>query len=161
MIIWINGSINSGKSTVAKLLASKIKNAAIIEVDKFHEFIAWMPIKEAVPLNLQNCLSVIKNFHKAGLNVIVPYPLSEKNYQFVDPQLRKLGAQTYYITLAPSLEVALKDRGTRKLDDWERARIKYHYEIGLPRPPFGQIIDNSNQSPEETVEEILKIIEGR
>ncbi len=53
MVILINGSINSGKSTVAQILAKKINRPALVEVDRLHEFIEWMPIDKAVPLNIK------------------------------------------------------------------------------------------------------------
>ena len=62
MIIFINGSINSGKSTVAKLLGKKLGKTAILEIDRFHEFLEWMPIGEIVPINLKNAVSLIKNY---------------------------------------------------------------------------------------------------
>jgi deoxyadenosine/deoxycytidine kinase len=52
MIIWINGPINSGKSTIAERLAKKTDSTAVIEPDKFYEFIPWMDISEAVPIIL-------------------------------------------------------------------------------------------------------------
>lgn len=159
MIIWINGSINSGKSTVASLLSKKIGNCAIVEIDKFHEMINWMPIEKAVSVNLKNAVSTIEVFVKEKLNVIVPYPLSEKNYQFVNQQLKKLKTKIFYITLSPKLEIVLQNRGRRKLDSWEKNRIKHHYHIGIHKPSFGKVIDNSNHTPKQTVEEILKIIE--
>ena len=58
----------------------------------------------------------------------------------------------------PKLEVSLKDRGDRKLDDWERERIKYHYKVGINNPSFGIIIETSEQTPQQTAEEILKLI---
>lgn len=160
MIIWINGTINSGKSTVAKLLAKKIPNCAIVEIDKFHEMISWMPIDKAVPINLKNALASIKIFNKEGLNIIVPYPLSDKNYKLVNQQLKKIKTKIIYITLSPKLEIVLQNRGKRKIDQWERKRIKYHYHINIHQPSFGKIIDNSNQTPQQTVEEILRIIRG-
>ena len=36
MIIFINGSINAGKTTVAKILATKLSNSALLEIDVFH-----------------------------------------------------------------------------------------------------------------------------
>ena len=42
MILFINCSINSGKSTIAKLLAKKIKNSAILEIDFLRAMINWM-----------------------------------------------------------------------------------------------------------------------
>ncbi len=155
MIIWLNGSINSGKSTIAKMLAKKIDNPAVIEPDKFHEFIAWMDISEAVPLILKNTVCVTKNFVEKDLNVIISYPLSEKNYTYINPQFEKMNVQVKYFTLAPKIKEALRNRGDRKLNDWEKQRIKYHYKIKIHKPNFGEIIDNSKQNSEETTQEIL------
>jgi hypothetical protein len=44
MIIFISGSINAGKSTIAKLLAKQLPNTALMEVDALREMITWMPI---------------------------------------------------------------------------------------------------------------------
>ena len=155
MIILINGSINAGKSTVAKLLAQKITKVALVEIDALRNMIEWMPISESIPINLLNAVSVIKNFSLSGLHVIVPYPLSQKNYDYMMDSLKDIEVKKYVFTLAPQLEKALTNRGTRELDDWERNRIKHHYEIGINNPTFGEIIDNSNQTPEETVDYIF------
>lgn len=155
MIIFLNGSINAGKSTVAKLIAKELPNTALIEIDVLREMINWMPIDEAIPLNLENAVSVITNFAKRNLNVVVPYPLSEKNYDFLMENLKDLNTDIRVFTLAPQLEKVLTNRGTRELDDWERERIQHHYAIGIPNPSFGEIIDNSNQIPEETAKYIL------
>jgi uridine kinase len=155
MIIFLNGSINAGKSTVAKLLAKELPNTALVEIDAFHEMIDWMPIGQSIPLNLENAASVITNFVKRNLNVIVPYPLSQKNYDFMIENLKDLDTDIHVFTLAPQLEKALTNRGTRELSDWEKERIQHHYDIGIPSPTFGETIDNSEQTPEETTEYIL------
>lgn len=156
MIIFINGSINSGKSTVAKLLADKLSNTALLEIDDLRGFIKWMPIEQAVPINLENAVAVIKVFLNKGLNVIVPYPLSKDNHQYFLDGLKKIDKNINVFTLSPKLEIALTNRGHRELDDWEKERIKYHYSIGIPNPEFGVVIDNSDETPEQTVEKILK-----
>lgn len=158
MIILLNGSINSGKSTVAKLLATNLTNSALLEIDSLRQIIEWMPIDQAVPLNLENALSIIRNFSKHKIHVIVPYPLSQKNYEYLKNGLNDLSTPIVVFTLAPTLEKALTNRGGRELDGWERERIKYHYKIGIHTPSFGEIIDNSEQSPEQTAEYILKKI---
>ena len=155
MIIFINGSINAGKSTVGKILTKEIPKSALIEIDVFHEMIAWMPIDDAVALNLENAVAVIRNFSKRGITSIVPYPLSEKNYRYVVDALGDLNEKIYSFTLSPTLAIALTDRGERELNDWERKRIAHHYEIGIQQPSFGEIIDNSHQMPEETAKIIL------
>jgi len=158
MIIFLNGSINAGKSTIAKLLVQKLSDVAIVEIDAFHEMIGWMPIDKAVSINLENGLSVIKNFIKQEINVIVPYPLSQKNYDYMISGLKDLEIDIHIFTLAPKLEEVLTNRGTRELTEQEKERIKHHYDIGIPNPTFREIIDNSEQTPQETADYILSKI---
>lgn len=155
MIIFLNGSINAGKSTVAKLLTSELPNTALVEIDTLRAMIEWMPIEQSIPLNLENAVSVITNFVRKGLSVIIPYPLSQKNYDFLTENLKDLNTDIRAFTLAPKLEKALTNRGTRELDDWEKERIQHHYDIGIHNPTFGEVIDNTNQTPEETAGVIL------
>lgn len=156
MIVFINGPINSGKTTVAKILAKRLSDVALVEVDTLRDMIGWMPIDRAVPINLENAVSVIKNFLKRGLNVIVPYPLSQKNYEYIMAELKDVNDEIHIFTLAPKLERALINRGSRELNDWERERIRHHYDIGIHSPSFGDVIDNSDQKPEETADYIFK-----
>lgn len=158
MIIFLNGSINAGKSTIAKILAKNIANTALLEIDVFHEMVKWMPIDQAVSLNLENAVSIILNFAKRNLNVIVPYPLSQKNYEYMTDNLKEINAKIYFFTLAPKLEKVLTNRGTRELADKEKDRIKHHYDIGIQNPKFGEKIDNSDQTPQETADYILSKI---
>ncbi len=160
MIIFLNGSINAGKSTVAKLLVKELPNTALVEIDVFHEMISWMPIEQSIPLNLENAVSVITNFVKRKLNVIIPYPLSQKNYDYLMENLNDLNTAIHIFTLEPQLEKVLTNRGTRELNDWEKKRIKHHYNIGIQNPTFGEIIDNSDQSPEETAQAILEKLQS-
>jgi adenylate kinase family enzyme len=156
MIIFISGSINAGKSTVAKILASKIPNTANVEIDNLHDFIHWLEIDKAVPINLENAVLVINNFAKHGFNVVVPYPLSQKNYEYLK---RELGDnELYFFTLSPDIKKAQSDTKDRTLTQWERNRIQHHYNIGIAKPAFGKIIDNTNQTPDETVEEIISLL---
>jgi hypothetical protein len=64
----------------------------------------------------------------------------------------------YFFTLAPRMDIALKNKGERQLQDSEKERIKFHYEIGIQKPTFGEIIDNSGQTPRETAEKILSTV---
>ncbi|MFA5736784.1 MAG: hypothetical protein WCX70_02565 [Candidatus Paceibacterota bacterium] len=155
MIIFINGSINSGKSTVGKLLIKELSKAALLEIDALREMIDWMPIDQAVPINLENAVSLIRNFANQEFDVVVPYPLSQKNHDYIMDQLKDVNAKIFVFTLAPKLEKALANRGTRELNNWEKARIQHHYDIGIHNPSFGEIIDNSNQTPEKTRDYIL------
>ncbi len=158
MIIFINGSINAGKTTVSKLLQEKIPQTALVEMDSLRNFIDWLPIDEAIPITHENGISVIRNFVMSGFNVVVPYPLSLKSYNKFIEALKSLNTDIYAFTLSPKIEVAVINRGNRELDQKEVDRIHHHYKIGIHNPGYGVVIDNTNQSPEETAEEILRQI---
>lgn len=155
MIIFLNGSINSGKTTIGKLLQNKLPNTALLEIDTLRDMVSWMPLEKSIPLNLQNSISLIKNFVSQDLNVIVSYPISQNNYDFFMRELVNINTPIHFFTLSPSLETILENRGERELNDWEIERIKYHYEIGINNPAFGIVIDNTAQTPDETCSGIL------
>ena len=160
MIIFISGSINSGKTTIANLLKNEFPRTAHIEVDALREMIDWMPLEESIPLNLKNTLSLTLNFLKENMNVIITYPLSKEEFEFFNRNL-PLEVQRFFFTLNPRIDHALTNRGTRKLSEWEVERIKYHYQARVNDPGFGITIDNTMQSPEETVSDMLYYIEQR
>lgn len=158
MIIFLNGPINAGKSTIAKLLVEELPDTALLEIDTLRKMIDWMPIDQAVPINLENAVLLIRNFAKRGVDLIVPYPLSQKDHDYMLDQLKDVNTKIFTFTLAPKLEKALTNRGTRELNDWEKSRIKHHYEIGINNPSFGEVIDNSDISAEEVKNYILSRI---
>jgi len=156
MIILLSGSINAGKTTVSKQLIRLLPRTAHVEVDDLREFIRWMPLAEAIPLNLQNAVAVTRNFVGYGLNVVLSYPLPQDNYDYLVRELTPLGVPIHCFTLNPDLAAAVTNRGTRDLTEWEMKRIPYHYETGINSPPFGIVIDNTRQTPEETARQILE-----
>ncbi len=165
LILNINGPMNSGKSTVSKILVNLLANATFIEVDELMSD----DEQEKLGLSLQQGwlerhkrlkqkLQTLKKSHEYE-TVIFAYPIADNTYQdwksLEDNQTRFLN-----ITLAPSLEECLKNRGERELDDWERNRIKEMYEEGYQNRPYSDfIINNDNQTPKETAEIIKGFIE--
>lgn len=155
MIIFINGSINAGKSTIAKLLTERIPQTANVEIDALRNFIGWQELDKAIPINLDNAISIIRNFHKNGYNVVIPYPLSENNYKYIQEWLQDISNELYFFTLVPTIKKAQTSTQERKISEEEYKRIQYHYDIGIPSPSFWKTIDNTLQTPEETCNEIL------
>lgn len=165
LILNINGPINSGKSTVSKILVNLLPNAIFIEVDEL------MSDEEEAKLGLSTqdgwaerqkrlneTLLALKQSRKYE-TVIFAYPISENSYKkwssMADDTTKFLN-----ITLAPSLEECLKNRGTRELDDWERNRIKEMYEEGYQNRSYSDfIINNDHQTPKETFEVIKGFVE--
>jgi adenylate kinase family enzyme len=156
MVIFINGSINSGKTTVAKLLKQKIPGTAHIEVDDLRAFIDWMPLEESIPINLDNTALLINSFSKREISSIVTYPLNQDEFEYLTAKIKSKEV-IYFFTLNPDLEIALSNRG-RELTEREKQRIKHHYQIKINNPGFGIVINNTQQTPEETAEKILRYI---
>lgn len=157
-IIFIDGNMNAGKSTVAKLLARQIDRPAVVEIDELRHFISWMDVRDTIRLNWENALLLTKNFIKNDFNVIVPYPISIDNYNFIASQLVDVDAKLYFITLNPPTRVLLKNRGTRRLSRSEKVRIGELDKNGIAKQEYGLMIDNSKQEAQETVNEILSYI---
>ncbi len=158
MIILLNGSMNAGKSTVAKLLVSKIPKTAHIE--KLRQFIEWMSIDESVPYNMQNIISLTRNFITMGnLNVVISYLISSENFKIISKGLEDLNVPIFAFTLAPDINVVTTNRGTRELKIWEVEQIKKTYAENFHNPEYGVIVNNTHQTPEETAKFILDKIQ--
>lgn len=149
MLVFISGSINSGKSTTAKLLAEKL-GAEFIDFDDLRT--RSRELEKDIPKVFEKGIQKINQLAAEGKSVVTNYVIRPEDYEMLQQKL-KVDKQ-YYFTLAPRLEVVLSHRG-RRMSDWEYERVKYHYATGIPQPPFGEIIDNSDMSVEETAEKIM------
>jgi hypothetical protein len=66
------------------------------------------------------------------------------------------------ITLAPPREVALSNRGGRRLRKWEKARIDEMYSEGYHARSYSDlVIDNANLTAEQTVSAIQEFLRER
>jgi len=155
MIILINGSINSGKTTIGRQLAAMLPQTAHVEVDALREFVAFLPLDDAIPISLENAAAVARNLARRGFHIVLTYPLGPADHAYLQAQLADLNTPIHTITLSPPLATALTDRGTRPLTDHERRRIREQYADNRHNPPFGITLDNSAQTPTETATTIL------
>jgi len=155
MLIFISGSINSGKTTVSKLLSEKL-NAEYINVDDIADTIPNFSLKTGLDKVMTLAIAAINNSAAKNKDIVANYVLRKKDYERLKNEVKT--KEQYVITLAPRLEVAQSQRGDRKLTEWEIQRIKHHYDSGIASPKFGYIINNSDVTIEETVDQIIKII---
>ncbi|HEU5187316.1 MAG TPA: shikimate kinase [Candidatus Saccharimonadales bacterium] len=155
MVIFISGSINSGKTTTAKALAKKL-GAEFIDIDDLKDRITNFDLAKDIPKVIALAIDDINKLTNAGQSVVVSYPIGAKDYKQITEGLHD--KKPLFITLAPRLEVAQSKRGDRELTEWEVARIKHHYDTGIATPAFGEVIDNSDLSVDETVTAIERLI---
>lgn len=156
MIIFISGSINSGKTTTAKALAEKI-GAEFIDIDDLNDRIPNFNLESDIPKGIAIAIDEINKLTQAGKSAVISYPIRREDYEQIKTGLIK---DPLFITLAPRLEVAQSKRGDRELSEWEVARIKYHYETGIASPSFGRIIDTSDMTLDQVVQEIINGIKS-
>lgn len=155
MLIFISGSINSGKTTTGKLLADRI-GAAFINVDDLNDTIPNFNLATDLDKSMDLAIQTINNYTRQGRNVVANYVVRQEDFNRFEHEIE--AQPQIVITLAPRLDVAQSKRGDRKLSDWEVSRIKHHYDTGIASPKFGHIIDNSDLTLEDTVDHIMKIV---
>lgn len=161
MIILINGPINSGKTTLARHLAATMPRTAHVEVDTLREFVAFLPLAEAIPVSLENAATVTRNLVRRQFHVVLSYPLGVQDHAYLLAAWADLGVPIHTFTLAPPLATALADRGGRALSDHERRRIREQYADGRHRPPFGSILDTTHLAVAETADAIRRQVASR
>lgn len=155
MLVFISGSINSGKTSTSKLLAAKL-GAEFINVDDLNDRIPNFNLKTDLDKSFDLAIAEINERLDAGKDVVANYVVREKDWRRLQKEVRP--TNLFLVTLAPRLEVAQSNRGSRVLSEWEISRVKHHYDTGIATPLFGHTIDNSDLSLEQTVDKILDII---
>lgn len=165
-ILNINGPINSGKTTISKLLQKKLPKSFFIEVDELlsddEQKKLSLSRKEGWAERLQRLDKIVVQEKKLLRYeyIIFAYPMTEKVYHqwmlWEDNCTRFIN-----ITLAPNMCICLQNRGTRELSETEKARIKQMYLEGYHCSKHANlIIDNSEQTPDETAKEVLNYLDG-
>jgi broad-specificity NMP kinase len=155
MLVFISGSINSGKTTTSKMLASKL-NADFINVDDLNDTIPNFNLATDLDKSMDLAIEKINESLNNGRDVVANYVVRQQDFDRFEEEIHT--DEQYVITLSPRLEISQSKRGERKLTDWEVQRIKHHYDSGIASPKFGHIVDNSDSTVEETVDKILEII---
>lgn len=166
-ICLITGPAGSGKSSISKALASKFERSAIIEVDTLRHMIKggyvrpW-PYNEEVELQLslsvKNACDIATNFLEKGFSVFIDDVVGEKILKQYSDFFNNRNFKTFL--LMPSLESLLKrfdDRGDDK--ELRERTIELHKKFSEKQDEFNwQVINSSNQTLEETAEEVYKRI---
>jgi AAA+ ATPase superfamily predicted ATPase len=155
MIIVLNGPINSGKSTVAKLLAKKIPKTAVVEVDVIREFLV-MEGSEGWEISFRAAIELVEGFVREGVSVILVYHITKSDFENIEKRFSNV--PVFGFTLKPTKETLLQNRGDRPLNEYLVSKIENTYDSEEYLGDYGVVIDNTNQTSEETVDFILKSI---
>ena len=151
ILIYINGSINSGKSTIGRLLTANLPGTIHIEIDELRHFAGCLSLSDACPYCVVDASTLTRNWLARGFNVVVTWPISQRDYEVFERVAANAGVSIHAFTLRPSIDVATSNRGGRQLTERERARIREQYRLPHIDPGIGTVIDNGLQTPAETL----------
>ena len=166
MIFLITGVMAAGKSTVSRLLAERFERGVDIEGDVFRNMITTgraemgMVLSEQAveELQLRYRLTALTAdaFASAGYDVVVHDIVIGPELQTYVDRIRS--RPLHVVVLAPSVESVIAREASRDKVGYG-PHISPHDLCGALRddtPRIGLWLDTSEQTPEETVEEILR-----
>ncbi|MEM8782895.1 MAG: hypothetical protein AAGE65_08555 [Planctomycetota bacterium] len=153
MIVWIDGPIHAGKTTVAQRFALTRPKTVHIEIDQLRHIATQLPLEACIPFCIEDAAELTRRWIDRGFHVVLSWPLSKDNLARFESMVAQ---PVRAFTLLPPRHVALAQRGKRILNHVERERIKEMYDTGMFDHPAGVVIDNQGETPEQTVERILK-----
>lgn len=164
MVIILNGPCGVGKTTLSKQLAKQLVNSVHIIGDEVHNFIVDSKInKEHIEVTNQNIVALTSNFLNYGfMNIIIDYVYEEESVlQEVVHTIQKMDPEVIAICITCSLkENIIRNKSRADADIMDEGRVKELNEI-LRRENnnVGILLDTSNLSIENSLSQLLKLIE--
>jgi guanylate kinase len=166
-ICLITGPAGSGKSSTSKALANKFERSAVIEVDTLRHMIKggyvrpWPHNEEVdlqVSLSVKNACDMANNLLEKGFSVFIDDVVGRKLLEQYSNFFKDKKFKAFL--LMPSLEALLRrfdDRGDDK--ELRERTIELHKNFSEKKDKLNlQIINSSDHTLEETVDEIYKAI---
>lgn len=153
-IIYVNGVINSGKSTIARMLSEAIPSGVYLDGDDLIER-NEKPFEQRVSKVVEVATEQACALAILGKNVCVAYPLRDEDWKVISQICGQKGVEVKVVTLAPSKRTTISNRGDRNLSESELKRISQMFIEGYQARSFSHlIVENDSKAPAHTVEEI-------
>ncbi len=167
-LIVVTGIMAAGKSTIARLLAQRFARGVHIEADTLQRMIVaggiWVsqpgePDGEAAQqlrLRLKHMCLLGRSFFEAGFTVVLDDIIMGERWKHLQEELH--GLPFSLVVLAPQVNVVASQRDVnRSKDPQGHAWAAYlDHALRTTMAGLGLWFDTSEQTPEETVEQILQ-----
>jgi predicted kinase len=167
-LIVVTGIMAAGKSTVARLLAQRFARGVHIEADVLQHMIVsggeWpgepgepgAEVARQLRLRLKNLCLLGISFFEAGFTVVLDDIILGDRWLHLQEDLQ--GVPFSLIVLAPRVDVVAQQRDTSrsKAPQGQAWAAYLDHALRTTMAGVGLWIDTSEQTPEETVDQILR-----
>lgn len=168
VIIVVTGIMAAGKSTVGHLLAQRFAQGVHIEADVLQRMIVSGGVWVCQPgepdgeearqlrLRLKNMCLLVRSFFEAGFTVVLDDILMGDRWHQLQEELHDLPFSL--VVLAPQVDVVIqqRDKNRSKGSQGYAWAVYLDHVLHSTMESIGLWIDTSEQTPEETVEQILQ-----
>jgi hypothetical protein len=153
-VIWLNGTVGSGKSTVGRALADIMPRAVFRDGDDYAGP-EHFPSRVRWRMALDALLRVVAWPGRFRV-IVIAYPLESSGYA----RLRAISGRAHHklvvVNLATPLATTLRGRGGRQLGAEERARVRVMRSEGYHKRPFASLtLPNARRPAARTARLIL------
>jgi predicted kinase len=165
-LLVVTGIMAAGKSTVARMLATQFQRGVHVEADTLQRMIVsggvWVdqpgePAGEAarqLRLRLHHLCQLGRSFYSAGFSVVLDDIIIGERWSELQDELR--GLPFALIVLAPSQPAVWQRDLKREKPPQDSAWIAHlDRELRRTMTGVGLWVDSSDQTPEETVRDVL------
>jgi chloramphenicol 3-O-phosphotransferase len=169
-IIVVSGVQGAGKSTVGLALAKRFARGAYIDADTLHSMIVagkvWVTDTSGpgekmheegarqLRLRLHNCCLLARSFRDAGFTVVFGDIVLGERWQHVREDLT--GVPFFLVVLAPSVDAVIARDAARSYTVGAEWGKYLDTELRETMAGIGVWIDSSDQTVDETVDEIMQ-----
>jgi predicted kinase len=171
-LIVVTGIMAAGKSTIARLLAQRFVRGVHIEADALQRMIVsggeWVSqpgesegeAAEQLGLRLKNLCLLGRSFFEAGFTVVLDDIIMGERWLHLQEELHDLPFSL--VVLAPPVEVVAsqRDRNRAKAPQGHAWATYLDHALRSTMAGVGLWMDTSEQTPEETVEQILQHLQS-
>ena len=153
LVVVLNGPINVGKTTTGRALAALLPDAFFIDGDD-HDAANDAPLPDRIAASFERIERMIATATAAVL--VIAVPLRDEDFYRLRDACTRRAADLRVVTLAPPIDIASSNRGSRHLRTEEMSRSRQMYAEGYASRGFSDLVIGDMVTPQLTAGQIAR-----